>query len=342
METPITTVAELEDRLSQPTAGAVEALRGHPGDIAVLGIGGKMGLTLARMARRVMDHLGRKDRVLGMARFSTPGLPAELERNGIVPIKCDLLNRAAVQNLPDATNVIFMAGLKFGTTSGPEMTWAMNTVAPALVAERYARSRIVVFSTGCVYPFAPVTGGGSREEDELGPPGDYANSCVGRERVFTYFSRKHGTPVAIDRLYYAIDLRYGVLQNIAEKVWRNEPVDVTNGYFNCIWQQEANAHALQCLAHAASPPWIVNATGPEILSVRKIATRLGELLERKVMITGQEAPTAWIANTGKAQRVFGPLAVGVEQMLLWTAHWVKQGGVSLNKPTHFEVRDGKF
>lgn len=342
MKTSITTVAELEDRLSQPTAGAVEALRGLPGDIVVLGVGGKMGPTLARMARRALDQLGRKDRVLGVARFSTPDLSVELERNGIVPVKCDLLDRAAVQNLPDAANVIFMAGQKFGTTSEPEVTWVMNTVLPALVAERYARSRIVVFSTGCVYPLAPVTSGGSREEDELGPPGDYANSCVGRERVFTYFSKKHGTPVAIDRLYYAIDLRYGVLRNIADKVWRGEPVDVTTGYFNCIWQQDANAHTLQCLAHAASPPWIVNATGPELLSVREMATRLGELLGRKVTIIGQEAPTAWIANTSKVQRVFGPPTVGVEQMLPWTVYWVKQGGVSLDKPTHFEVRDGKF
>jgi len=342
METLISTVAKLEDRLSQPNAGAVEALRGLPGDVIVLGIGGKMGPTLARMARRALDQLGRKDRVLGVARFSAPGLPAELERNGIVPIKCDLLDRAAVQNLPDAANVIFMAGQKFGTASEPEVTWVMNTVLPALVAERYARSRIVVFSTGCVYPLVPVAGGGSREEDELAPPGDYANSCVGRERVFTYFSRKNGTPVAIDRLYYAIDLRYGVLRDIADKVRQGRPVDVTTGYFNCIWQQEANAHALQCLAHAASPPWIVNATGPELLSVREMATRLGKLLGLKVTITGREAPTAWIADTRKARRVFGPPTVGIEQMLRWTAHWIKQGGAALGKPTHFEVRNGKF
>ena len=338
----IRTIEELEDRLSTPMPGVLATLAQTPGYLLVLGVGGKMGPTLARMARRTMDQLGRKDQVFGVARFSSPELPAELERQGIVPVKCDLLDRAAVQRLPDAPNVIFMAGQKFGTTTNPAVTWVMNTVLPAVVAERYARSRIVVFSTGCVYPLVPVSSGGSREEDEPSPPGDYANSCVGRERVFSYFSGKQGALVAIDRLYYAIDLRYGVLRDLADKVWRGEPVDVTTGYFNCIWQQEANAQALQCLAHAASPPWIVNATGPEILSVRATALRLGELLERKVTFTGQEAPTALIANTRKAQQVFGAPTVSVEQMLAWTAAWVKQGGASLGKPTHFEVRDGKF
>ncbi len=338
----IETVEQLEERLSEPTPGVLDTLRAVPGDIVVLGVGGKMGPTLSRMARRALDQLGRKDRVIGVARFSSPELPAGLKQHGIEPVKCDLLDRSAVRKLPDAPNVIFMAGQKFGTTSGPDVTWVMNTVLPALVAERYAKSRIVVFSTGCVYPLVPVSSGGSREEDELGPPGDYANSCVGRERVFTYFSKKSGTAVAIDRLYYAIDLRYGVLVDIAEKVWRAEPVDVTMGVFNCVWQRDGNAHAIQCLAHAASPPFVVNATGPWLLSIREMATRLGGLMGRKATFTGKEAATAWFANTSKAQRLFGPPTVGVEQMLQWVAHWVKRGGATLGKPTHFEVRDGKF
>ena len=338
----IHTLPELETCLSEPTPGLLDTLAQTPGDLLVLGVGGKMGPTLARMARRALTQLGRKDRVLGVARFSSPELPAELARHGIVPVKCDLMDRGAVQLLPDAPNVIFMAGQKFGTASQPSVTWVMNTLLPALVAERYARSRIVVFSTGCVYPLEQVAGGGSCEDDELGPPGDYANSCVGRERVFTYFSEKQGTAIAINRLNYAIDLRYGVLRDLGDKVWRGEPVDETMGYFTCIWQQEANAQALQCLAHAASPPWIVNTTGPEILSVRATALRLGELLGRKVILTGQEAPTAWITNTRKAEQAFGRPATSVEQMLKWTAAWIKRGGATLGKPTHFEVRDGKF
>jgi nucleoside-diphosphate-sugar epimerase len=247
-----------------------------------------------------------------------------------------------VAKLPDAPNVIFMAGQKFGTGSAPELTWAMNTLVPAHCAERYARSRIVAFSTGCVYPLVTVASGGSRETDELGPPGDYANSCVGRERVFTYFSRKNNTPVLLYRLNYAIDLRYGVLLDVATKVWRGEPVDVTMGYANVIWQRDANAQALQCLALAAAPPAILNVTGPETISIRALAQQFGELFGRPVQIVGQEAPTAWLSNSAKAQKLFGPPSVAVDQLIAWTAEWVRHGGATLNKPTHFEVRDGKF
>ena len=336
------TVEQLEDRLSEPTPGVVIALRELPGDIVVLGVGGKMGPTLARMARRALDQIGRRDRVIGVARFSAGDLPAQLRQHDIEPVTGDLLDRAAVAKLPDAANVIFMAGQKFGTAQGPELTWAMNTLVPAHCAERYARSRIVAFSTGCVYPLVPVTSGGACEEDELGPPGDYANSCVGRERLFTHFSQKNGTPVALYRLNYAIDLRYGVLLDVAQRVWRGKPVDVTTGHANIIWQRDANAQALQCLTHAASPPFRINVTGPEIISIRTVAQRFGELFGRPVTITGQEAPTAWLSNSGKAQRLFGPPTVGVDQLIEWTADWVKHDGVTLDKPTHFEVRNGKF
>lgn len=336
---PILTTAQLEDRLSEPTPGLVEALRQLSGDILVLGVGGKMGPTLARMARRALD---KRYRVIGVARFTSKDLPAELEKHGVLSVPCDLLDRQSVAKLPDAPNIIFMAGQKFGTGSAPELTWAMNTLVPAHCAERYARSRIVAFSTGCVYPLTTVASGGSRETDELGPPGDYANSCVGRERVFTYFSRKNNTPVLLFRLNYAIDLRYGVLLDVAMKVWRGEPVDVTMGHANVIWQRDANAQALQSFTLAASPPAILNVTGPETISIRTLAQQFGELFGRPAKVVGQEAPTAWLSNSAKAQKLFGPPSVAVDQLIAWTAEWVRHGGATLNKPTHFEVRDGKF
>ena len=336
------TVDDLELALSEPTPEVIKALADLPGDVVVLGVAGKMGITLARMARRALDQLGRRDQVLGVARFSSPTAATELERHGVRTLACDLLDRAAVQRLPAAPNVVYMAGQKFGTTQAPEQAWAANTLMPALIAERFSRSRIVAFSTGCVYPLVPVSSGGSREEDELGPPGDYANSCVGRERVFTYWSRKQNTSLALFRLNYAVEMRYGVLLDVALKVWRGEPVDVTMGHANVIWQRDVNALALQCLAHAASPPFVLNVTGTETLSIRAVAGRFAELLGREARIVGQEAPTAWLNNASKAHRLYGPPSVSADQLIEWTADWVKRGGATLGKPTHFEVRDGKF
>lgn len=332
----------LEEALSRPTPRALETLEKCSGDIAILGVAGKMGLTLAQMCRRALDELGRTDRVFGVARFSNPEAQDALQKAGIEPVKCDLLDRQAVLALPDAANVLFLAGQKFGTSSGPELTWAMNTLVPAHCAEKYANSRVVAFSTGCVYPLVPVTSGGSLETDDVGPPGDYANSCVGRERIWTHFARKNNTPVAIYRLNYAIDLRYGVLLDIAEKVWRGEAFDVTMGHANMIWQGDANAQAIQCLEHASSPPFIVNVTGPELVSLRAIAHRFGGLFGRPAQIVGEEAPTAWLSNSAKANRLFGYPSVSLEQMILWVADWVQRGGATLGKPTHFEEREGKF
>jgi nucleoside-diphosphate-sugar epimerase len=339
----ILNITDLEDRLSEPTPGVMETLRNVSGDIMVLGAGGKMGPTLARMARRALDQIGHKQRrVIAVSRFSSAAAAADLERHGVEVVACDLMDRAAVQALPDAPNIIFMAGQKFGTANAPELTWVMNTVVPGIVAERYAASRIVVFSTACVYPFAPVAGPGSGEDDPLGPPGDYANSCVGRERVFSYFAKKLGTRALMYRLSYAIDLRYGVLADVALKVASGTPVSVATGWANVIWQGDANARAIQCLSHAASPPIALNVTGMERASIRSLAQRFGELLGRAPVITGVESPTGWLFDPSRSYEWFGPPAVSLEEMIAATAQWVLQGGATLGKPTHFEVRDGRF
>jgi nucleoside-diphosphate-sugar epimerase len=334
--------AAVDELLSRPTPGLLRSLQNVPGDIMILGVGGKMGPTLAQMARRALDELGRTDKVIGVARFSDPSVADKLHGVGVETISCDLLNREAVGNLPDAPNVLFMAGQKFGTSTGPELTWAMNTLVPSNAAERFKNSRIVAFSTGCVYPFSTVLHGGSREEDAIGPPGDYANSCVGRERIFTYHSKKNGTPVSIYRLNYAIDFRYGVLHDVAQKVFNGEELDVTMGHANVIWQGDANAQALQCLEYADSPPFVINITGPEIVSIRALAQQFGEVFGREPVITGQEAESVWLNNAAKAQRLFGYPNVSLDQMVQWVAQWVRQGGHSLGKPTHFEERSGKF
>ncbi|MEQ1860947.1 MAG: NAD(P)-dependent oxidoreductase [Chthoniobacteraceae bacterium] len=333
--TRIETVAQLEESLSTPTDGLIESLRAIDGDILVLGAGGKMGPTLARMARRA------KRRVIAVSRFSSQAAADELRRDGVETIACDLLDRDAVARLPDAPNVIFMAGQKFGTADSPELTWVMNTVLPAIVAERYAKSRIVVFSTACVYPLAPVAGPGSREGDPLGPPGEYANSCVGRERVFEHFSKLHGTPALLYRLSYAVDLRYGVLHDVARKVAGGESVDVSMGFANVIWQGDANARAIQCLAHTNTPPVPLNVSGPRI-AIRELAHRFGELFGHAPAIIGEESPTAWVVDPARSFELFGPLTVSLDEMIEATAHWVRLGGATLGKPTHFDTRDGRF
>jgi nucleoside-diphosphate-sugar epimerase len=338
----IETEEELEEALSRPTEGAMEALREIEGDIIILGAGGKMGPSLARMVRRGCDALGKQCQVFAVSRFSSPKARQEVERHGVRAISCDLLDRGAVRNLPDAPNVIFMAGQKFGTGDMPELTWMMNTVLPAIVAERYAASRIVVFSTGCVYPLAPLDGPGSSESDALDPPGEYANTCVGRERVFTHFSKEHGTRALMFRLSYAIDLRYGVLLDVAQKVASGEPVDVTMGAANVIWQADANARAIQSLTRTASPPVALNVTGLERISIRDLAQRFGALLGREPRITGAEGKTAWVFDASRSYEWFGPPEVSIDAMVEATAHWVRRGGATLGKPTHFEARDGKF
>lgn len=345
---PPATEEELEERLSRPSAAAVADLAGlPPGDVLVLGAGGKMGPSLARMARRAFDAAGQSDRrVVAVARFSDPDSRAALEAGGVQTLRADLSDRAQVAALPDAGSVVFMAGQKFGTSGAPEVTWMMNTYVPALVAERYAPvgTRIAAFSTGCVYPNTPVGRSGSREGDALEPVGDYANSCVGRERTFAFFCQKYGAPLSLVRLNYAVDLRYGVLVDVARKVRDGEPIDLSMGHANVIWQGDANVYALRSLAHVRtdSPPLALNVTGPETVSIREAALRLGNLLGRAPVFTGEEAPTALLSNAGRAFALLGYPSVPLDTLLEWVAAWLGRGGRLLGKPTHYETRDGRY
>ena len=339
---PLSSVEALDDALSEPTPAVVESMGRGGGDLIVLGAGGKMGPTLARMARRAVERAGVSRVVTAVSRFSTPSVREQLEHHGVRTIACDLLDRRAVAGLPDAAAVIFMAGMKFGASARPSLTWAENCVLPAAVCERYPRSRIAAFSTGNVYGLVPVGRGGSTEGDELRPAGEYAMSCLGRERVFEYFSEERGTPVTLLRLNYACELRYGVLADIARRVNAGKPVDLTMGYFNAIWQGDANALALCAVEHATSPALALNIAGIEELSVRAIAMAFGERLGRQVQFTGREAPDALLSNGRNAARLLGPPQVSVDQMIDWIADWVAHGVAALGKPTHFEVRDGRF
>jgi nucleoside-diphosphate-sugar epimerase len=333
---------QIDTFLARPTPGVLETLRRRPGDVLIVGAGGKMGPTVALMAAAALREMGSSSRVKAISRFSNPRSRETLEADGIETIPCDLLEQAAVAKLPDAPNILFLAGQKFGTTEGPELTWAMNTLVPAHVAERYAASRIVAFSTGCVYSFAPVNSGGSREEDPTQPSGDYANSCLGRERVFSYYARKNGTPVALFRLNYAIDFRYGVLVDVAQKVLAGEPVNVASGHANVIWQGDACARAIQSLDLAASPAVPINVTGPETISIRSLALEFGRRFGVEAKITGTEADRVWLNDASKSFAHWGYPTVSLGRMVDWITTWLKSGGATLGKPTHFEVRDGNF
>ncbi|MGQ0652775.1 MAG: NAD-dependent epimerase/dehydratase family protein [Betaproteobacteria bacterium] len=329
-------VEELEEFMTRPSQ-ELEADLGGIDEILVLGIGGKMGPTLGRMAKLA----GR--RVIGVARFSEPGLREKLERWGIECLACDLLDREQVELLPRCRNVVFMAGHKFGAAGNPSLTWAMNVGVPFMVAERFRDSRIVAFSTACVYPYAAVTGTGADESVPTTPPaGDYANSCVGREQAFLYGSHRYGTPGRLMRLEYAIDMRYGVLHDVAAKVFAGEPVDVTMGHVNVLWQGDANEQALRLLARCTSPASPINVSGPEVLSVRMLAEEFGKRFQKQAQIVGTEAPTAWLVDTRAAQQLFGPPRVPLAAMLDWQADWIARGLPGLGKPTHFETRDGKY
>ncbi len=333
---------ELERILSEPTDGVLETLRRTEGDIIVLGAGGKMGPTLARMARRALDKVRPKGRVIGVSRFSNEAAAHRLRAASVETIGCDLTDHDAVAALPDAPNVIFMAGQKFGTGDAPGATWMMNAVVPSIVAERYAKSRIVAFSTGNVYPFVPAASGGATEESPLGPVGEYAASCLARERILTWHSDRARTPMAIVRLNYAVELRYGVLVDIARKVHAGTPVDVSMGYFNVIWQGDACARAIECLPHASSPPFILNVTGTQTLSTRSIADYFGNVLGKPAVIEGVEDEDALLSDAGRMAELMGEPEVSVGQLMVWIADWIQRGRPLLDKPTHFEERRGRF
>jgi nucleoside-diphosphate-sugar epimerase len=331
-------VAALDDLLCRPSQALVDDLKTVDGDIMVLGVGGKMGPTLAGLAKAALPDR----RIIGVARFSEAGVEAWLRARGIETIHCDLLDEAAIRRLPQTPNIIFMAGRKFGAEGNLALTWAMNAHVPALVAQAFTASRIVAFSTGCVYPFVPVDGKGSDESMPPNPPGEYAQSCVGRERMFEYFSNQFKTPGRLFRLNYAIDMRYGVLHDIATKVLKGTPIDVRLGHVNFIWQGDASAQALRCLAHCDTPTSPINVSGHEILAVRELAAQFGKLLGKTPVTTGKEEPTAWLTNTSQAVKLFGLPIVDTAQLIAWTADWVARSMPSLGKPTKYEVRDGRY
>ena len=338
----IQSVDQLDELLSEPTPGVLETLTRIDGDLLILGVGGKMGPTLARMAAWASQAAGVKRRVIGVARFSRPELPQWLRKHGVEPLAADLLDPTKVAELPKAANVIVMTALKFGSSGRPGDTWAVNCWLPAKICERYADSRIVGFSTGNVYPLTPIAHGGSTESDPLLPVGEYAASCVGRERLYEYFSRTSNTRLAIVRLNYACELRYGVLVDLARQVQAGEPIDLSMGAVNVIWQGDANAMTLQSLARAWSPPFVVNVAGPETLSVRRICQHFGELLDKQPNFTGSEGSEALLSSGQLGHQLFGYPRVGIRQLCQWIAQWLKSGQPLLDKPTKFQVKDGMF
>jgi nucleoside-diphosphate-sugar epimerase len=334
----ITDVADLEELLCRPSQALIDDLAKVDGDIMILGVAGKMGPTLAGLAKAAAP----RRRIIGVARFSEPAVKDWLQARGIETINCDLLDDAAVDALPKIKNIVFMAGRKFGAEGDLSLTWAMNAHVPAIVAQAFRASRIVAFSTGCVYPFVPVDSHGADEATAPNPPGEYAQSCVGRERMFEYFSRKFGTPGRLFRLNYAIDMRYGVLHDIASKVFSGMPIDISLGHVNVIWQGDASSQALRCLAHCDTPTSPINVSGHEILAVRDLAEQFGRLFGRDPVLVGKEEPTAWLTDTSQAQKLFGLPVVDTAQLIAWTADWVARAMPSLGKPTKYEVRDGRY
>jgi len=338
----ISSTTELENLLSQPTEAAIAALQQTDGDITLLGVAGKMGPTLARMALRATEASGQSRRVIGVSRFSQAGISRRLQQWGIETIAGDLLDATFVAALPVTENVIAMTGMKFGATGREGLTWAMNAHLPALLCEHYRHSRVVAFSSGNVYGLVPATGPGSAETDALQPVGEYAMSCLGRERMYQYFSETLNIPLALLRLNYATELRYGVLVDLGRQVWKGRTIDLSMGYVNVLWQGDANAMALAALADVAVPPRIINLAGPEKLSIRKVCTQFGQRMGKPVTFAGIEADSALLNNGTPAHARYGRPRVSADQMIGWIADWIQRGGQSLDKPTHFQNREGRF
>lgn len=338
----IETEAQLEDILSAPNESDIAMMRRLPGDIVILGAGGKMGPSLAARVKRATEAANVARRVIAVSRFSSPQSRDELESAGVETLSCDLLDRRQIADLPDCENVFFLAGRKFGSTERTDLTWAINSYAPGLVADRYRASRIVVFSTGNVYPFVSAAAGGSVETDAPQPRGEYASSCLGRERIFEYFSHTHGARCLIFRLNYAVDLRYGVLMDIARKVHAGQPIDLTVPAFNVIWQGDANSYALRSLELCESPPRILNVTGPETIATRRAAEFFVARFNREAVFQGAEADAALLNNAALCHKLLGYPAVTLGELMEMAARWVEAGGASLNKPAKFEAVDGRY
>lgn len=335
-------VGRLEESLSRPAEADVALMARIEGDILVLGVAGKMGPTLALLARRASDLAGDRRRVIGVSRFTDLSVRRRLDKCGIETVAADLLDRSTVEALPGAPNVIFMAGQKFGTSGNPSRTWAVNAHMPTLVAERFSASRIVAFSSGNVYPLSDTNGKGPGEAGPVGPIGEYAQSVLARERLLEHFSDRNGTPIAVMRLNYAVEPRYGVLRDIADRVHDRRPVSLAMGYVNVIWQRDANSIALHLLERCAVPPFVLNVTGTRRLRVRWLAERFGELFGVRPTFRDGEQPTALLSDASLCQSLFGSPTVDVDDMVDRVARWVRAGGAGLGKPTHFEERDGRF
>lgn len=333
---------DLLEWMTRPSPALVEFIPRLRSPLVLLGAGGKMGPTLAVLAKRAAREAGVDLDVVAVSRFSDASLPTWLKSQGVHPESVDLLDRAAYGRLPDSENVIYLVGLKFGTDRDPSATWAANTVIPTLAAERYAQTRWSILSTGNVYPLSEIESGGLKEDHPMTPLGEYPNAAVARERVFEFFSRRGGQPMVALRLSYAIDLRYGVLTDLAGKIRRQDPIDVTNGYFNCIWQGDANEMVIRALGLAEAPLRAVNLTGPATYRVRDVAERLGKVMGIAPIIQGQESSTALLSNVDLMRRELGEPATSMDQMIGWVGQWVRAGGRTYNRPTHFEVRDGRY
>jgi len=338
----ISNIDELNELLSEPTQEVIDFMSRLKGDIMFLGVTGKIGPSMARMVVRACKAAGVEKKITGVSAFWPEGSLEEIEDMGIEAIQGDLLDHAFLDSLPDVENVFYLVGMKFGAEDNLSMTWAVNTLLPAMVVERFKDSKIVAFSTGCVYELVPVKDGGSLETDMPRPVGEYAQSCLGRERMFEYGSKKNGTKISLIRLNYAVEMRYGVLVDVAVKVKNEQPVDLSMGYFNVIWQGDANNMIIRSLEQCGSPAEILNITGDELISLRETAEKFGKLFNKKVTFTGKEAETALLNNAAKSYDLFGKPKANSDQMIAWIADWIGKDGETSGKPTKFQVRDGKY
>lgn len=329
---------QLEDLMSRPSGELVESMKELDGDVMVIGAGGKVGPTLVRMLLRAVEQAGVRKKITAVDVVELPQLAAL----GAVTIRCDLMDMDAVNRLPDCENIVFMVGRKFGSTGGEHLTWAINVVVPYHVARRFAGSRQVVFSTGCVYPMLPLDHPGCTEATPADPVGEYAQSCLGRERMFDYFSLTGGSRVVHIRLNYAVELRYGVLFDVANYIWKGKPVDVTAGYANVIWQGDACDQILRSFALASGPPAILNVTGPEKLSIRETAERFAKLLGRPAILSGAENGRAYLSDATRAVSLYGRPKVSPDTVIRWIGHWLASGHEGIGKPTHFETQNGRY